>query len=368
MHSHPTLKPHGFTLPPGGLHGFDRVLGASTYRGIKGPSRQEDYRGSEARAFIMAPTYYGSGMRPGSGFNPAIVQGIVQGNSASGIPIRVAISCPVSRIVRSVQTNVQGIIHNGSCRIGRRYISVNFCLLRCVKLITPLMAPRGGYKSPRRGGHSSQSSGTKQRRPTSPKRISPLACASPPSGASTPSEDLDNVVQIATLCYHRRTNKPVIRARITVIFDEEDEVEDSRNQDSGEKMPTTSDNSSKAQDTSYIPEVQSRMEGDSTDFHSAEQAEAAKELRSLKRKAPMTSAEGSMKTQTDPPGSGSQIKEEEDSLDYKLYLKLPPGYDSIEDVPVGVEVSWEPDPIQAAEERKQRALAREAEAKKGSSK
>jgi len=179
---------------------------------------------------------------------------------------------------------------------------------------------------------------------------------------------LDNAVQIASLSYRRRTNKPIIRARITVIFEEEDEVEDSSNQASGEKTPTSSDTSSKAQDTSYIPEVQSRMEDDSIDFPSAEQAEAAKELRSLKRKALMASVEGSKKTQMDSTGSGMRIAEEEDSLDYKLYLKLPPGYDRIADVPEGVEISWEPDPIQAAEERKQRALAREAEAKKGSSK
>lgn len=223
---------------------FVCVLGSSTGSSIKRPLRQAGYRGSAARTFIMAPPYLCSGKRSGSISNPATAQGIVQSIPADGIPFRVAIPCPVVRIVSFTQTNAQGIC--SSCRIGGRYISVNSCLLSRVKLSSPLMAPRGGYKSPRRGGHSSQSSGTKQKIPPSPRRISPLACASPPSGASTPSGDLDNVVQIATLCYHRRTNKPVIRARITVIFDEEDEVDDSSNQASGEKSPTTSDTSSKA--------------------------------------------------------------------------------------------------------------------------
>jgi len=333
----------------------------------------------------MAHTNCGSGMRAGSGFNSSMVQGIVTGNSASEIPIRVDISRPVfRRIVHIVQTNVQGIIrqqtlhsnfHNGICRNRSRYRSVKFCLHSCVEVITLLMAPHGGHKTPRRGGHSSQSSGTKQSGQPSPKRISPLACASPPSGASTHSEDLDNTVQIATFRYHRRTNKPVVKARITVIFDEEDEAEDSCKNDLGEKTPTTSENSSKAKDNSYNPEVQSRIEEDSTEGYSAEQEEAAKELSSLKRKEPMDSAEGILEAHMDshcskftPTQSGLKNEEEEDSLDYALYLKLPPGYDRIEDVPEGVEVTWEPDPVQAAEERKKRAMDREAEAKKSKSK
>ena len=116
---------------------FERVLGASTSRGIKGPSRQGNSQGYATRALIMEHTYCDSGMRAGTGFNSLMVQGIVKGNSASEIPSRVDISRPVlRRIVHTVQTNVQGI-----CRNRSRYKSVSFCLHNWVEVITILMAP-----------------------------------------------------------------------------------------------------------------------------------------------------------------------------------------------------------------------------------
>lgn len=353
---------------------FETVLGSSTSSSIKDPSIQGRSQCSADIALTMAQTFLCSEMWVGTGFDNLVQSTVKTGSPARNIIIPADIPRQLfTGIVILAQTTVQKIIRPQTLQ-GNFYYSI--CSNSSRYRVISIMAPRVGHKVPRRGGHSSQTSDTRRSQLPRPKRIPPLACASPPSGASPPSnastplEDLDNTVQIATFRYRRRTNKPVVKARITVIFDEEDEEEESCTNDSGKKTPTPSENSSKAKDNSYNPEIQSRIEEESTEDYLAEQEEAAKELNSLKRKEPMDSTEGILQAHMDPHGSkltptqsGLKNEEEEDSLDYALYLKLPPGYDSIEDVPEGVEVTWEPDPIQAAEARKKRAMDREAEAK-----
>jgi len=154
---------------------------------------------------------------------------------------------------------------------------------------------------------------------------------------------------------------------ITVIFSEENEEEGSWKDDIEEKAPPSSDNS----DSSYSPELQSRADEESTHGFSAEQAEALKEIGSLKGKEPMEKFENPpealMEVQSSKPSSPqSKIRNEEteDSFDYTLYLKLPPGIDRLEDLPDGMEVTWERDPECAAEDRRKRELEREAEERK----
>lgn len=124
-------------------------------------------------------------------------------------------------------------------------------------------------------------------------------------------------------------------------------------------------------DSSYSPEPQSKMDEDSTYGYSAEQAEALQEITSLKGKEPVVSTEGLpealKEAQIDqPPSPPSQVKpeESEDTFDYTLYLKLPPGIERLEDIPAGMEVTWERDPVRAAEDRKKLELERAAEERK----
>jgi len=77
--------------------------------------------------------------------------------------------------------------------------------------------------------------------------------------------------------------------------------------------------------------------------------------------------EALMEVQSSKPSSPqSKIRNEEteESFDYTLYLKLPPGIDRLEDLPDGMEVTWERDPERAAEDRRKRELEREAEERK----
>lgn len=234
------------------------------------------------------------------------------------------------------------------------------------------MAPRAGYRRPRRGGNSRSQSGTSGSNHSSPRRISPLACASPPSGNSENSvDDLCNAVQTATLYYRRKKNKPVVKAMITVIFEEEDEGDGSSDEDKEERTPPSTNNSSKGKDSSYSPGNQSQMDEDSTVGYYTEQKEALQEIRGLKGKEPLDSfgdpsevRKDSHPCKSSSPQSMTNRAESEDTFDYTLYLKLPPGLESIEALPVGMEVTWERDLVRAAEDRKKRAQEREAEAQK----
>lgn len=138
-----------------------------------------------------------------------------------------------------------------------------------------------------------------------------------------------------------------------------------------EETPPSSENTSKIKDNSYSSELQSKVDEESTFGYLAEQAEALQEMSSLKWKEPMVISEGPPEAQKEsqinrPPSPQSKPKTEvsEDSFDYTLYLQFPPGIERIEDTPVGMEVTWERDPVRAAEDRKKWALEREAEARK----
>ena len=145
----------------------------------------------------------------------------------------------------------------------------------------------------------------------------------------------------------------MVKAMITIIFSEENEEEGNWKDDTEEKAPPSSDNS----DSSYSPELQSRLDEESTLGYSAEQAEALQEIGSLKGKEPMETSENPTNAQMEVQGSKpsspqSTMRNEatEDSFDYTLYLKLPPGIDRLEDLPDGMEVTWVRDPERAAED------------------
>ena len=129
-----------------------------------------------------------------------------------------------------------------------------------------------------------------------------------------------------------------------------------------ERTSPSTDNTSKIKDSSYSPELQSKMDEDSTFGYSAEQKEALHEISGLKGKEPLVSFGDPSEVQKDThpcksssPQSMTNRAASEDTFDYTLYLKLPPGIESIEDVSVGMEVTWERDPVRAAEDRKKRA-------------
>lgn len=221
------------------------------------------------------------------------------------------------------------------------------------------MAPRQ-RATPRRGRNYGQRGSFGGRGIQIPWRISPLSCASPSSiGSEESSYAISNTVQSAKFKYRRRTNKPIISALIIVIFTEEDEEEDSGKEESEEKTPS-SDNSSQRrgkEDSSYIPSSQSRLEEDSTCVHSEEQNEVLKEIGSMMAEDTTNISQHSSE---DPQAMevSRKGKEPDDTFANILYLKLPPGIQQPEDIPDGMEVTWEPDPEREAVERE--AAEREA--------
>lgn len=166
-------------------------------------------------------------------------------------------------------------------------------------------------------------------------------------------------MQTATLYYRRKKNKPVVKAMITVIFEEEDEGDGSSDEDKEERTPPSTDNSSKSKDSLGN---HSKMDEDRTVGYSAEQKEALQEIRGLKGKEPLDSfgdpseiRKDSHRCKSSSPQGMTNRAESEDTFDYTLYLKLPPDIESIEAIPVGMEVTWERDPVRAVEDRKRRA-------------
>lgn len=212
------------------------------------------------------------------------------------------------------------------------------------------MAPRL-RATPRRGRNYGQRGGSGGRGNQSPRRISPLACASPPSTRSEDSgHSISNTVQSARFQFRRRTNKPLISALITVIFSKEDKEEGSLKEDTEEQTPSPSDNSSQRrwmEDSSYIPSSQSKLDEDSTFAHSEEQAEVLQEIGSMKDKNNMDIAQQKAEapqamdvTRQVSPQKKAMDKEPDNSFANILYLKLPPGMKP-EDVQDGVKVTWE---------------------------
>lgn len=146
------------------------------------------------------------------------------------------------------------------------------------------MAPRL-RTTPRRGRHHGQRGGVGGRGTHSPRRVSPLACASPSSNRSDDSgQSISNTVQSARFQYRRRTNKPFISVLVMVIFSEEDEEEVSMKDPFEEQSPSPSNNSSPSrwmEDSSYAPSLQSKIEEESTFAHTEEQVEVLEEIVSM---------------------------------------------------------------------------------------
>jgi hypothetical protein len=231
------------------------------------------------------------------------------------------------------------------------------------------MAPRQ-RATPRRGRNSGQRGQSGGRGVQSPRRVSPLACASPSSiGSEDSGNDISNTVQTVKFKYKRRTNKPVVSALITVVFTEEDEEEDSGKEVSEEKelSSNTSSQSRGKEDSSYLPSSESRLEEDSTGVHSEEQNEVLKEIGSIMDKDATNMAQQPLE-EAQAMEVSRKGKEPDRVFGNILYLKLPPGIHRLEDIPDGMEVTWEPDPErEAAEwEAEHREAADQAEGSKNS--
>lgn len=209
------------------------------------------------------------------------------------------------------------------------------------------MAPR--YRAtPRWGRHQGQRSGAGRRGNRSPRRISPLNCASPSSNRTEDSgQSIFNSVQSARFHYRRRTNRPVISALITIIFEEEDGVEGT----SEEHLPGSSNISSpsgRREDSSYAPSSPSKLVAESSPAPTEEQVEARAEIGSmLDLNEPVMAQDQprSLQEQEDATTSAPQTHGEPKLPDFHyantLYPILPPGM-KLEDVPEGMEISWEP--------------------------
>lgn len=178
-------------------------------------------------------------------------------------------------ILRKVAEEIGKDIHSGEARLT----SINK---------NPIfMAPR--FKAtPRRGRHSGQHGGDGGRGRYSPRRISPLAQASPPSNRSGDSEQfICNTVQSARFRFRRRTNRPFISTLVTVIFEEEDEEENSMTNSSAEQTPSNPNSSSPSrgiEDSSYAPSSQSKIKEESAGDYIEEQAEVIQEIVGLQGK------------------------------------------------------------------------------------
>lgn len=331
------------------------------FTSLNGSSMQLISQGFDDSYLKMAHTFFILCLQFGSGIERLAVKvRVEEGGSEGSKPTLESIPCPILAVCpHSSKANLTlavGLLgHRGNLSIGtltgrRRHKAARLRPQRAAGYLGFIMAPRIGYLGPRRGRNSRQRGGTRGRDQSSPRRISPLAFASPPSCDSEHSDsDISNSVQTATLHYRRKRNKPVVKGMITIIFSEEDEEDGSWKAEMEEKTPPSSDNSTKLKDSadsSYNPELQSKIDEESTYGYSAEQAEALQEIGSLKGKEPMDTSEGPpealMEVQISKPSSPqSKIKNEEtkDSFDYALYLKLPPGIDCLEDLPDGMEVT-----------------------------
>lgn len=160
------------------------------------------------------------------------------------------------------------------------------------------------------------------------------------------------MVQSAKFHYRRRTDWPVISTLITVIFEEEDETEGTSAEGSGaEQSPGNSNISSPSwgrEDNSYSPSSPSKLVEESSPAPTEEQAEARAEMGSMldlnepKMVQDQTAIPQERVEATTP---APQQQEEPTLPDFyyanTLYPKLPPGM-KLEDVPEGMEISWEP--------------------------
>lgn len=204
---------------------------------------------------------------------------------------------------------------------------------------------------PRRGRNLGLRGGSGGRGSPAPRRISPIAIASPPSPRSEESgPSISNSVQSARFKFQSRLNKLLISALVTVIFLEEDEETVSLEAASKEKSPSPSVNSSQSrleEESSYAPSSQSRLEEESTYAPSEEQAEDIQEMARMKDESTLAPVEEKAKDSQDMAGIQQALPqkktmegEPDNTFANILYLKLPPGVNPME-VEDGVEVTWE---------------------------
>lgn len=209
------------------------------------------------------------------------------------------------------------------------------------------MAPR--YRgTPRRGRHQGQRGGAGGRGTQSPHRVSPLARVSPASNSSEDSgNSLRNAVQMAKFKYRRRTNRPFVSALITVIFEEEDEENASSEDQSAENSPNSSFSKGR-KDSSNSPSSRSKLVDESSPAPTEEQDEALEEIVSIldsNELVPVQEQETGLQERVEPKPISPQPQSQPELPDFyytnTLYPRQPSGM-KLEDVSVGMEISWEP--------------------------
>jgi hypothetical protein len=302
-----------------------------------------------------------------------------EGGAGESIPLCKARHCAgmkthsrhCGKIVVGVQALLQGNLLSVArlfkfitSEVKREEIAIKGKQLKATADHSTNMAPRQRATS-RRGRNYGQRGQSGGRGIQIPRRVSPLAYASPSSfGSEDSGNAISNTVQSAMFKYKCRTNRPIISALITVIFNEEDEEEDNGKEESEEKEHS-SDNSSQRrgkEDSSYLPSSQSRLEEDSSCVQSEEQNEVLQEIVSIMAQDDTTmaqqSSEGPQATE-----ASRKNKEPDVVFGHVLYPKLPQGIHRLEDIPDGMEVTCELDPERegAEWEAAKRAAADRAE-------
>jgi len=198
--------------------------------------------------------------------------------------------------------------------------------------------PLRGHASPSRDKNPGKRGNTGGRGVHSPQKVTPLAFASPNSPGSDESDsDISNSVQTVRFKYFRRTKKPFVSAMITVVFSEEDGEEDKGKGICVEQEPSSNNSSQSGsqEESSYLPSSQSKLEEESTGFHSKEQNEALREICSL-MDMEITSSVAKKMPEDD--------KQPARFFGSRLYPILPPGILRLEDIPAGMEIEYVPDP------------------------
>lgn len=152
---------------------------------------------------------------------------------------------------------------------------------------------------------------------------------------------------MAKFRYRRRTNKPFISALITVIFEEEDVEKASLEDQSAENSPNSSPSKGR-KDSSYSPSSRSKLVDESSPAPTEEQAEALEEIVSIldsKEPIQVQEQEAVLQDQVEPKPTSPHPQSQPELPDFyyanTLYPRLPPGM-KLEDLPVGMEISWEP--------------------------
>jgi hypothetical protein len=166
-----------------GAMSYGLVFARTNLTRINGASLPGSSQGADTRYLVMAETFLWLCLQFGCRSGELVVQvGVEEGSSEGRIPTLESFPCFIhavceqsTRVHLKVEVgtrNHRGFILCDTLSVRRRHQAFKF-------FSGISMAPRGGYRRPRRGGNSGQSR-TRDNFQSSPRRITPLTCASPP--------------------------------------------------------------------------------------------------------------------------------------------------------------------------------------------